>query len=184
MGLLTQDDVQLFQQWFKEACMLYGIPVKYRYPITDTEQVTIHGEIQSEFSEEIDMDVIFQENPPVKTLKRIGWVAEKPDDKPYIAMLPLDAPYLQTKARIMIPPIGQAIPGRWFEVTSIQSQLEYPDCYICTLAPLFNTNEPKTDYCETNYNHIDAERANQPDQDSPNNYPVDVNFKYLRNVNK
>lgn len=182
MGLLTQGDAGVFQEWFKEACKLHGIPVKYQYPIPYEDDVTIYGEIKPKFSEEIDIDIMFEQNPTVKTLKRIGWVSETPDDKPYIAYLPIDTPYLQTKARVLIPPIGQAIPGRLFEVTSIHSQLEYPDCYTCTLAPVMESEPEKIDYHETNYNHIDDNKANQPDEDSPNNYSVDVNFKFLKGI--
>lgn len=184
MGLLTTSDVQLFQDWFVEMCKLRGISVKYRYVIDELETVTPHSEIKPQFSDLIDLDIIFQENPQVKTLKRLGWVSEDSSDKPYIAMLPIDTPYLQTKCRILIPPIGQAIPGRWFEITSIHSLLEYPACYTCQLAPIFETKPERTDYEETNYNYIDHLRANQPDQDAPNNFPVgpNPNFRYLKGV--
>lgn len=182
MGLLTQNDAKVFQNWFKEAAKLRGVAVKYIYPVT--EQVSIHSEIKPQFSEAIDIDVMFEENPKVSTLKRIGWVSENPDDKPYIAHMPFDTPYLQTKSRILIPPIGQAIPGRWFEVTAIYSNLEYPDSYTCTLAPLFETKADRLDYSETNYNYIEHDRANQPDEDQPANEPLDVNFHFLAGLSK
>ncbi len=177
MGLLTQGDAKMFQTWFREMAKLRGISVKYIYPVI--ENTTIHSEIQCEFSSEIDLDILFEENPKVATLKRIGWVSEKPDDKPYIAMLPFDAPHLQTKCRIMIPPIGQAIPGRWFEITAIYSNLEYPDCYTCTLVPVFETNKTNNNHEETNFNYIHDSRANQPDEDQPANEPVNANFQFL-----
>lgn len=185
MGLLTNTkDLELFRNWFKENCLLRGISVKYRYPVT--EEISIHSEVDAQFSEEIDLNIVFEQNPNIKTLKRIGWISENPNDKPYIAMLPLDTPYLQMHSRIMIPPVGQAIPGRWFEVTAISCILEYPDCYICTLAPVFDTKPKRDDYSETNYNYIDADRANQPDEDSPNNYALDKdkdpNFQFLRGL--
>lgn len=176
--MLTQNDAKVFQGWFKEMCKLRGISVKYIYPVI--EDVSIHAEISPSFSEVIDLDILFQQNPSVKTLKRIGWVSEDPEDKPALAYLPFDTPQLMTKARIMIPPIGQAIPGRWFEITSIHSQLEYPDCYTCTLAPVFESDKIDTDYSNTNYHHIEDERANQPQEDQPANYPLDPNFKFIR----
>lgn len=182
VGLLTTDDVKMFQTWFTEMTKLRGISVKYVYPIDELEQVTIHSEIKSQFSEPFDLDIIFEEVPQVKTLKRIGWVAENPEDKPYVAMLPIDTPYLQTKARILIPPIGQAIPGRWFEITSIHALLEYPACYTCMLVPVFETKPDKLDHSQTNYNYVTDTRANQPDEDSPNNCPINPNFKFLGGV--
>ena len=179
MGLLTQQDAKVFQTWFEEMCKLRGIEVKYTWPVT--EDVTIHSEIQNQFATPIDMNIVFEENPKVNTLKRIGWVSENPDDKPHIARLPFNAPNLQTKCRILIPPIGQAIPGRWFEITSIHCDLEYPDCYICTLAPVFESQPARTDHSQTNYNYIDHDRANQPDEDQPANEPVNANFTFLGN---
>ena len=181
MGLLTQGDAKAFQSWFNEMVKLRGISVKYMYPVT--EELTIYNEIHPGFSEGMDLDIIFEDNPKVQTLKSIGWVSEKPDDKPYIASLPFNTPYLQTKARIFIPPIGQAIPGRWFEVTSIHCNLEYPECYVCVLVPVFEQERKDTDYDQTNFNKIDDNRANQPDEDQPANYPVDANFTFLKNFN-
>ena len=180
MGLLTNSDAAMFQHWFKEMVLLRGISVKYMYPLA--ESMTIHSEIQSQFSEPVDIDCIFDDNPKIATLKRIGWVSENADDKPYIVSLPIDTPHLQTKCRIMIPPVGQALPGRWFEVTSIHVNLEYPDCYVCTLAPVFEKAEPyKTNNDQTNYNYIAHDRANQPNEDQPANYPANANFKFLGN---
>ena len=178
MGLLTQNDAKIFQGWFRECAKLRGISVKYMYPVKDN--ITIYSEIHSSFSDAVDIDILFDENPAVKTLKRIGWVSEDPEDKPAIAHLSLDTPHLQTKARIMIPPIGQAIPGRWFEVTSIHSNLEYPDSYTCTLAPVFETDKEKTCYEESNYNYVEHEKANQPKEDSPSNEPLDPNFSFIK----
>lgn len=179
MGLLTQNDTCLFRDWFKEVAKLRGVSVKYCYPVD--EDISIYSEIDPKFTSPIDMDIIFQEVPEVKTLKKIGWTSEDPSDKPAIAQLPFDAPGLKTKARILIPPIGQAIEGRWFEVTSIHSLLEYPDCYTCTLAPVFDTNEPKIDNENQNFTYIDHERANQPNEDQPANEPLNVNFTFLKN---
>lgn len=178
MGLLTQKDASVFQHWFKECCKLHGIPVKYIYPVT--EDVSIYTEIDPNFSEVIDLDIIFDENPAIKTLKRIGWVSEDPDDKPAIAHMPFDTPHLQTEARVFIPPIGQAIPGRWFEITSIHSNLEYPDSYTCTLAPVFNSDKSKLNYDQSNYNYVKHDRANQPLEDTPSNETVDPNFSFIK----
>ena len=41
-----------------------------------------------------------------KTLKNYGWVSEDNNDKPYIAYLPFDTPYIQTKARLRLKQIG------------------------------------------------------------------------------
>lgn len=170
MGLLTKKDTKIFREFFKEMAYLRGISVKYQYPIWgDDESVSIHGEITPEYSRPIDMDIIFDENPRVDTLNKIGWISEYPDSKPVIAVLPFDAPSLATKCIISIPPFEEINSrARKFEVTSINTILEYPDSWTCTLAPIFDNDEPRTDYEDTNYNYTESD--DQPDEDTPNNY--------------
>ena len=162
MGLLTNRDARLFRCFFKEMARLRGIRVDYRYAVNTN--TTIYAEFQCEYSAPIKMDIIFQENPSVNTLRRIGWVSENPEDKPYIAMLPFDAKNLDTNAVIDIPPIDvvKEKPRR-FRVNTITSLVEYPDCWICTVAPVFNNEEVRDDtsknynYMDTNYSIIDGE---------------------------
>ena len=162
MGFLTRKDSTLYRCFFKEMAKLRGIEVEYRYAVkTDT---TIYAEFQSEYSEPIVMDIIFQENPKVNTLKRIGWVSENPDDKPYIAMLPFDAKNLDTDSIIDIPPVDvvREKPRR-FRINRITTLMEYPDCWVCIVAPVFNNDEVRDDttknynYMKTNYSIIDGE---------------------------
>ena len=164
MGLLSpKKDAIVQRHYFKEVAKLLGIRVKYYYPIYET--ATIHAEIKCQYSDAIDLDIVFQENPKVATLKAIGWVQEFKDDKPYIAMFPYDTPNLQTKSKIHLTP-EQTIDekGGDFEITSINTIFQYPDCYICTVVPIFdndnNLSDIRNDYNTTgdesaNYNHID-----------------------------
>lgn len=168
MGLLTGDDSTLFRQFFKEMSKLRGIRVDYIYPVE--EKITIHGEIQPKFSSIYPMDIIFETNPKVKTLKNYGWVSESPNDKPYIAYLPFDAPHIQTKARLQLPSIGGNKSGRWFEITDINESIEFPDAYICKLAPVFSSNDPMLDYSETNNNYVEGD--NQPDESTEHNKAI------------
>ena len=154
MGFLTKEDATLYRGWFKEMARLRGLPIKYRYVKEFNE--TIHAEIYPEdLSDPIDIDVIYEENPRVNTLKRIGWVSEDPNDKPYIMMFPFDTPHLTVEARIEIPPYKE-IDNRSniFKVTAIHTLLEYPDCWICTIVPVISTDKPKVDYRDSNYNYI------------------------------
>ena len=160
MGLLIGEDSSLFREYFKECSALRGIHVEYIYPVD--EGVSIHGEIDPEFSSLYPMDVIFETNPTIKTLKNYGWVSEDKANKPYIAYLPYDTPHLQTKARIKIPPVGASKDGRWFEITDINEAIEFPSSYICKLAPVYTSETPKLNYSETNENYIQGD--NQPDQ--------------------
>lgn len=175
MGLLTDKDAKLFRTFFKEAAMLRGIDVRYQYIIQ--ESISIHSESDLTLSEPINMSILFDENPRLKTLKTIGWVSENPEDKPYIAYLPFDAKELSVRNVIEIPPIGSFDKSRKFRITAITTSIEFPDSWLCTLAPLFKNDPIQSDYEETNYNYMDTD--DQPDKDSPNNKPCS-NYKYLK----
>lgn len=164
MGLLTQDDATLYRGWFKEMAYLRGIRVLYQYAISTTE--TIHAEFDSTYSKHIPVDVIFETNPKANTLKRIGWVSENPDDKPYIVYLPFDIPNLNTESIVSIPPsVEKGLRARKFKVTTINTLIEYPDCWICTLAPVFDTDKVDNDYSETNYNYVNKDEKHDEEHD-------------------
>lgn len=152
MGMLTKADSTIFRSWFKEMAKLLGIRVIYQYPID--MQFTMYAEENPKgFSEEILMDIIFEENPKITTLRKYGWVSEIPDDKPYLAQLPFDAKNLCKGCRVsIIPPLPLA-EKRVFVITDIQSNLQFPDSWMCKLAPVFfNKTEDKLDGYKDNNN--------------------------------
>lgn len=173
MGLLTGEDSMLFRQFFAEMTKLRGIHVEYIYPVD--EKKTIHGQIIPNFSSVIELDIMFESNPKIKTLKNYGWVSETAESKPYIAYLPYNTPYIQTKARIKIIPVGSGKDGKWFEITDITEAIEYPDAYVCKLAPVFNTAKEKLDYEQTNDNYIKGD--NQPDENTHHNKAINENLE-------
>lgn len=175
MGQLTNKDSRLFRSFFKEAAKLRGIKVLYRY--VNNYDTSIHAEFKSKLSEPIEMNVIFIENPKVTTLRRMGWVSETPDDKPYLVQVPIDTPNLATECVIEIPPFSEFARARRFKITFITTLLEYPDCFTCMLAPIFDTKEENNDYSNTNYNHLTTN--DQPDNDAPDNRN-DSGYNYLK----
>ena len=141
MGRLTNNDAEQFRSWFKEMAKLLGIKCGYQYPLGNEK--TIHSEPNMAMSNPIELDIIFDENPTIDTLKKHGWVTEIGENKPVIAQVPYDTPNLQRYSRIIIPPIGTVIRERTFEVTAISTILEYPDCWTIRLAPVYNTIQEK-----------------------------------------
>ena len=150
MGELTRKDSTIFRGFFKEMARLRGIRVKYQYPID--MNFTIYAEENPKgFSEEIMIDIIFNENPKITTLRKYGWVSETPEDKPYIAELPFDAKNLCKGCRITMLSPAPISSERVFVVTDIQANLEFPDSWVCKLAPVFfNKTEDKLDYTDKN----------------------------------
>lgn len=173
MGLLTGEDSKLFRQFFKEVAKLRGISVNYVYPVD--EETSIHGQIFPEFSSIYELDIIFESTPKIKTLKNYGWVSEDSSDKPYIAFLPYDTPHIQTKARLKLFPIGSEKNGKWFEITDINESIEFPDAYICRLAPVYVNEKEKLDYEQTNHNYIEGD--NQPDENTTHNVEINKDLE-------
>ena len=151
MGLLTRKDSTIFRQYFKEMARLRGIQVIYQYPIDMSFTIYVE-ENPKGFSEEILMDIIFEENPKVTTLRKYGWISELPEDKPYLAQLPFDAKNLCKGCRIKIKPPLPLADDRVFVITDIQANLEFPDNWMCKLAPVFFAKQPKknADYKDKN----------------------------------
>lgn len=154
MGLLTQEDSKVFRGWFEEMALLHGFRVGYQYPLGDTK--TIHSEPNMPMSIPIDLDIIFNENPTLDTLKKHGWVVEIGEQKPVVAQVPYSTPGLQRYCRIIIPPVGTVTSERIFEVTAISTILEYPDCWTVRLAPIYKTIQNQNDLTKTNYSMIDV----------------------------
>ena len=180
MGLLTGEDTKLFRSFFKEMTKLRGLKVDYIYPVDET--ISIHGQIFPDFSSIFNIDIIFESNPKIKTLKNYGWVSEDKENKPYVAYFPYDTPHIQSKARIKLYPIGSEKDGKWFEITDIHEAIEFPDAYICKLAPVYVNEKEKLDYEQTNNNYIDGD--NQPDENTHHNKEINKDLEQHINDNK
>lgn len=151
MGRLTSNDAIMFQKYFKEMAKLTGITVLYQYPID--MKFSIYAEENPQgFSEEIEMDIIFEENPKVTTLRKYGWASKLEDDKPYIAILPFDAKNLCKGCRITIVAPQPIANKNVFVITDIKANLEFPDSWVCKLAPVFfnKTTEKLKEYKDKN----------------------------------
>ena len=154
MGLLTQQDSTMFRHYFKEMAKLRGISVFYQFPVE--MNLTIHAEERPiGFSEKISINIIFDLNPKVATLRRYGWVTTQNEDKPFICSLAYDVPNLSKGCRITIPPPTPIASENIFVITDIKMNLEFPDCYVCKLAPVFEDKKTiSTNYENSNTNFL------------------------------
>lgn len=168
MGLLTRDDSLIFRKYFSEMCKLLGQSVGYQY-ITKKE-VTIHSEDNSEFSMPIRIDILFDENPSIDTLNRIGWISEINDQQPIIANLSYNTPNLTVGARIIVGSVDGTDRPRVFSISKIASDLEFPDAYTCALVPVFDQYKQKNIYTLVNTEKISEEDSKRTSQDQPGKY--------------
>lgn len=138
MGELFKSDAEIYRKFFKEQARLLGVHVQYLYPI-DLD-FDLHGQENPRgYSEPIEMDIIFDQSPKLKTLKKLGWVSESKDDKPYIVQLPYDSPNLQKGCLVVLPSPLPLSPSRVFKITDITVDQILPDSWYCKVAPKLDT---------------------------------------------
>ena len=158
MGQLFNNDALIFRNFFKEQAKLLGIHVKYQYPID--MKYTIHGqEDPLGYSEPIEIDIIFDASPKFKTLKRLGWISEDPEDKPYLIQVPYDTPNLQKGSLITLTAPLPLIPDRVFKITDIHVDQILPDSWYCKIAPKmdFMNVLQKSDYTEESFAFLNVD---------------------------
>lgn len=172
MGLLNRKDAVMQRQYFSEMVKLIGQSVGYQY-ITE-RKMTIHSEEDNKFSLPIRVDVLFEENPSIDTLNRIGWVVELNDQKPIVVYLPYDTPELTVGARLIIETVAGTNRPRVFSITKIASDLEYPDAYACVITPVFDQYKQRNQYTLVNAEKMNQDESKRTSDDQP--------YKYLTNT--
>lgn len=171
MGLLNREDSRIFRQYFKEMVKLIGQSVGYQYIVE--RKYTIHSEDNSKLSAPIRMDVLFDENPTVDTLNRLGWVSELNEQKPIIVNMPYDTPNLSVNARLLIESVDGTPRPRVFKITQIESDLEFPDAYTCAAVPIFDQYAQKNQYTLVNHEKINQNESPRTSKDQPYSYITD-----------
>lgn len=168
MGLLNRADSVIFRQYFNEMVKLIGQSVGYQYVVK--QSLTIHSEDNSELSVPIRLDVLFDENPSVDTLNRLGWVSELNDQQPIIVNMPYNTPNLTVNARIIVESVDGVGRPRVFRITKIQSDLEFPDAYTCAIVPVFDQYIQRNQYTLVNAEKISQEESDRTSKDQPYEY--------------
>lgn len=165
MGLLNRQDAQIFRSYFSEMAKLIGISVGYQYVIK--QEMTIHSEDNSQLSAPIRIDILFDENPSVDTLNRLGWVSELNEQKPIVVNLPYNTPHLTVNARLTIESTDGVARPRVFRITQIQSDLEFPDAFTCAIVPVFDQIPQKNQYTIVNTEKLNEEESERTSKDQP-----------------
>ena len=158
MGLLNRQDAKIFRGYFNEMVKLIGQSVGYQYIVK--RELTIHSEDNSILSAPIRIDILFDENPQVDTLNRLGWVSELNQQKPIVINMPYNTPNLTVNARVTIESVDGVARPRVFKITKIVSDLEFPDAYTCAIVPVFDQYVQKNQYTLVNHEKINQNAKN------------------------
>ena len=165
MGLLNRQDAKIFRGYFNEMVKLIGQSVAYQYVVK--KELTIHSEDNSLLSAPIRIDILFDENPQVDTLNRLGWVSELNQQRPIVINMPYNTPKLTVNARITIESVDGVARPRVFKITKIVSDLEFPDAFTCAIVPVFDQFKQKNQYTLVNNEKISQEEDERTSKDQP-----------------
>lgn len=130
----------------------------------------------------IRLDIIFDENPSVKTLNKLGWVTEIGEEKPIIATLPFNTPNLTVNARLIVESIDGTPRPRVFKITKIASDFEFPDAYTCAVVPVYDQYTQKNQYTLVNTEKINEKASDRTSKEQPyqhitNQFEIDTTPK-------
>jgi len=157
--LLNKKNIALNRFYFKQTVKLIGINVLYRAPRKDQKQYDLHGELDAKYTEPILVGCIYNENTDQKTMKKLGWNAERDETTPVIHV-PYDTPELQAGGLFEIPSGLDNTKARVFKVLDLSVAPIYPASIACKLGPMLqNELEPSqiTDFQKTDFNLLNEE---------------------------
>lgn len=138
-GLLLTPDIKLQRKYFAEMVKLQGIIVGVQTPKAD-KHYSEHGELKTNYNEEIKIGCIFEEYPAQKTMRKLGWFTE--DGLAPIIHLPYDIKDLQIGTLISIPSAFEGSKNRLFRVTEMSTLMVYPASVTCKLCAELTNSLP------------------------------------------
>jgi len=152
--LVNPKNIKLHRQYFNEMCRLLGIKVLYRAPREETKGYNGHGELETFYTEPIQVSCIYDEHPNQKTMRKLGWNAELADSSVLIHV-PYDLPQIQAGALFEIPAGIDGAPNRLFKVLRMSSTAIYPASITCELGPVYEDRSEISDtidFTKSNFN--------------------------------
>lgn len=152
--LLSKKNIELYRAWFKQMVKLIGVYVLYRAPRKEHKEHNLHGELDALYYEPIQVGSLFTEHTDQKTMKKLGWNAERDETHPTIEV-PYDTPELQAGGLFVIPSGLDNATGRVFKILDMHNSPVYPCCIVCKLGPYLKSELEKSqvkDFTKTNFN--------------------------------
>ena len=160
-GILINADIKLHRMYFKEMTKLHGIKCVYKAPRHDKDY-DAHGDLDTHYYEPMIVNVLFQEHPDQKTLKKQGWVAELQEGSSMIHV-PYDLPHLEQGALFIVPSGLDNAKGRVFRVIQMQNIMVYPASIACEIAPEYEDTVEKANIVDFSKNTFTVLADNEDD---------------------
>ena len=157
--LLNANNIKLNRFYFKQTVKLIGINVLYRTPRKDYKNYDLHGELDALYNDPIVVGCIYNEHTDQKTMKKLGWNAERDETTPVIHVQ-YDLPGLEAGCLFIIPSGLDNTQGRVFKVLDLSNIAVYPASIACKLGPVLSTEFERSqlkDFHQTNFNLLEEE---------------------------
>lgn len=141
--LLSQQDIELHREWFKEMAKMIGHLVFHRAP-RDSKTYTINGELDTYYFEPVPVWVIYEEYPTQQSAKKLGWNSELQENS-IMMVCPYDLEGLQVGSLFTIPSAYDHAKGRVFRVLKMKVTHVYPASITCELGPVLISEVKNTE---------------------------------------
>ena len=157
--LLNANNIKLNRFYFKQTVRLIGINVLYRTPRKESKRYDLHGELDALYNEPVVVGCIFNDHTDQKTMKKLGWNAEREETTPVIHV-PYDLQGLEAGCLFIIPSGLDHAEGRVFKVLDMSNIAVYPASIACKLGPVLKSefeNSQLHDFHQTDFNLLESE---------------------------
>lgn len=158
--LLDKRNIAPLQRfYFEEMTRLLGINVLFRAPKEGMKQQDLYGELDAVYEPAIVVGCIYNEHTDQKTMKKLGWNAERTDSTPVIHV-PYDLKGLQAGALFIIPSGLDNAEGRVFKVLDMSYVPVYPASIACELGPVLKSDFEKVqkhDFTHSDFNLLEED---------------------------
>ena len=147
--LLNKKNIELNRFYFKQTVKLIGINVLYRAPRKEQKRYDLHGELDALYTEPVPVGCIYNEFTDQKTMKKIGWNAERDETTPVIHV-PYDLQGLEKGGLFEIPSGLDNAKARVFKVLDLGVAPIYPASVACKLGPMLQNELPSSQVVDFN----------------------------------
>ena len=165
--LLDKANIELYRAWFNQMVELLGINVLYRAPRKKDKTYDLHGELDTLYCEPIMVGSVFEEYTNQKTMKKLGWNAERDETHPTIQVA-YDVPGLESGGLFIIPSGLDNAEGRVFKILDMHTAPVFPFCVVCKLGPVLKSDFERsqlTDFTHTDFNVLNDEDDEEEETD-------------------
>lgn len=166
--LLNPNNIKINRFHFRQMVKLIGINVIYRAPREEHKEYSLHGELQPMidvlYYEPESVGCIFNEHTDQKTMKKLGWNAERDESTPVIHV-PYDLKGLQAGALFIIPSGLDKADGRVFKVLDMSNIAVYPASIACKLGPVLKNEFEQSQLHDFTHNTMTLVREPEEDED-------------------